>query len=276
MPLTDKNRRHYYKKMYCNYKCLSERNGKITKKCNHCGTLFKVNYGHRKRKYCSQNCSRKEVWKISNKINKTNGKGIYGISKKDRANNIKKAQETLKKLKKGFYSSKFQSEMGLRNSVERRKARVRGAHKTNKICKELKLGYYNHDVQSKGGIAGQKTLRRLGISSFYDYKIQREIRLNMEKNKKRYYFKGIYFDSFSEMEFAMNIYYQIEKLILWKNYQIVINSKLIDFLVEKYKCFIEFHKWDRKNGTDIKKYYKIRRKILDDSNYKDYNLICIN
>ena len=104
--------------------------------------------------------------------------------------------------------------------------------------------------------------------------------LNQRKNSL-YIFKNVHFDSYREQEIAMCLFYQYKiKLKEGINCHVIIGGKEFDFLIKKYKCFIEQHSFSRnnidKNFVTCKKYFYKRRKILDKNGYKDYNLIVIN
>lgn len=196
----------------------------------------------------------KIAWKRTLIINRKNKTGFCH----DRKLQVKGGKATIEKCKKnnsGIFS---------KNSHK----------KSQRTRKQLKIGIYNPKVRSKGGKRGQKTIKRLKLTSFHNPKLNRKNRLNIIKNKGTFYFKGIYYDSNSEREFAMNIYYQLEKLKLWENYQVVVLRKHIDFLIERYKCFIEFHPYDLKKLTS-NEYYNERREVLNKGGFKDYNLIVI-
>lgn len=166
-----------------------------------------------------------------------------------------------KKNKIGFYKLKNKS-LGGKKCFE--------LHSKTFITRGKKVGKLKSPA---GGIASQKTLKDKQLGPFYNPKIQRKIQQNISKNKGSYIFKNVGYDTKAEMEFAMNIYYQIEELKLWKNYQFIIGRKRIDFYIEKFKCFIEYHPYCR-NGTHAD-YYKNRRKILNDGGFKDFNLLVI-
>ena len=133
-----------------------------------------------------------------------------------------------------------------------------------------------HDkrIQSMGGRLGANVCKNKQLGAFFNPEINRTLRLNQSRNRKNNAFNGIMFDSMGELEFSLNIHYSIEKLVEGKNYQVIVGNKPHDFLIKKYKCFIEYHPWDR-NGLTDKQYFKFRRKNLDDNGYKDYNLVVI-
>jgi len=171
-------------------------------------------------------------------------------------------------------------------------------------CKKHKLGVWSFKIQSIGGKAAvlvnkatqsgfcymyskeERTVmskevaasnRKNKIGVFFNPELNRQVRLNALKDMSKYYFCRNYFQSKRECEFAYNLHYQFEPLIEKKNFQVIVGLSHIDFLVKKYKCFIEFHPSDRRhqNNETILQYYKRRRKVLDDNSYKDYNLLVI-
>ena len=75
----------------------------------------------------------------------------------------------------------------------------------------------------------------------------------------------------------MCISYQIEELIEFANYQFRLKGGVIDFLVQKYKCFVEFHQIIRFPNVieTIEEYEDARRKLLNKNGYNDYNLVVI-
>ncbi len=162
----------------------------------------------------------------------------------------KKGAETCKKKKIGcFYNSeshrivcKRGGEIGGHN----------GGIKGVETNKKNGTGMFNPIFHSMGGSAAQKSIRDNGP----------------------YIFNTIHFANNAEMEFGMNIHYQIESLKERENYQFVIDNKSLDFFIKRFKCFIEYHPWDR-SGLTYKEYYDIRKKLLNKNGYKDYNLIVI-
>lgn len=166
------------------------------------------------------------------------------------------------------------------------------------VCRKNKIGIFNPDLKNsinfKNGI--KKAMRKMikNKTGFYSVEIRRKAietnrknktnacfnpiinyntRLNISKNRGTYVFNNIYFDSKGEMEFALNIHYQIEKLKLWQNYQFIIGLKRIDFYIKKYDCFIEYHPYDR--NLNMIQYYINRLKVINNGGYKDSNLLII-
>ena len=213
-------------------------------------------------KYCSLSCSGHNSGKVAQIICKREGKGFFNPEIR------KRARETQKKLKKGFYNSKVQSRLG-----------KIGGHNSQKTLKRLKKGLYNLEVKNIGRKVSQQTCKKLGIG-IWNFKAQSAggkigglIAVKIQRENKPYYFHKVPFDSNSEKEMGMNLSYQFKiKLKEGVNCHIRIGGKEFDFLIGN--CFIEFHPWDRKYS--IKEYYKERRKILDKNGYKNFNLIVIN
>lgn len=177
------------------------------------------------------------------KINKLNRKGFYGISKEDRIENAKKAAITNKRNKTGFWGMSKED-------------RIKNAIKSNKTNKKNKTGLWDPKIRAMGSKIG-------GLKS-----------VEVNRKNKPYVFNNIHFDSNKEREFAMNINFQYKKLGEGVNCHIKVGSKTIDFLLEMFKCFIEFHPYDM-NGLSYKEYIRQRREVLNANNYKNYGLIVI-
>jgi hypothetical protein len=154
-----------------------------------------------------------------------------------------------KKNNINFYNSKFQS-----------KAAKIGGKRAAEVHKINGTGVYSFEIQSMGGKIGGKISGLIAVEKI--------------RNSSNFIFMRVHYSSIREMEIGMCIYYQIEKLEVGKNYQVNVSGKLIDFLIEQYKCFIEYHSWDRKGLSD-EEYYKQRRDNLNKNGYKDYNLVVI-
>jgi hypothetical protein len=217
----------------------------ILKKCNYCNKEYLTCGYNRKRnkivsKYCSKSCQGKVGGKRAAITNKKNKTGAFHDPKiQSKAGKI--GVRTLERKKLGaWYNPKIHANV-IQKSIQRQK--------------KFKLSWYNSDVQRKNGIKG-------GAAT-----------IKLLRNKKRIKFNNIYFDSYFECEIGMCIHYQIEKIKEGKNYQFKVNSKWIDFLVNKYKCFVEVHPWDNKRTHS--EYYYWRRNILDLNGYRDYKLLVI-
>ena len=132
--------------------------------------------------------------------------------------------------------------------------------KALKTTKRLKKGFYDptHYVQKMGSKAGSS---KGGLES-----------VKKQRKNKPYWFIKTPFDSNSEREIAINIYYQYGiRLIEGKNCHVPISNKEYDFFIKD--CFIEYHPWDRKKT--LSEYYQERRNILNKNGYKNYPLIII-
>jgi len=228
-------------RLFCSQKChyKSMLLKRVNKKCIVCNKCFicKINSNL---KFCSKKC-----YYLSDMFKKRQ----------------KKVNETNRKNDTGFYSI----------SKKRRREITKKGHQTNE---RNRTGCWDSETGRKGGKAAQKILREKKLGTFYNSKLNRKHRLDMIKNRRTYKFNNIYFDSNTEREFAMNFHYQHEKLAESINCQVNVGSKFFDFKSKKYKCFIEFHPWDR--HRTYKEYYNWRRKILNENGYEDYNLIVIN
>ena len=208
---------------------------------------------HYNKIYCSRKCYYGQQTKIKckickkifyiprcfSKIRKYCSRKCYLLDFEILSNRSKKAIETQKIKKNGFMSLEAKTK----------------SHYTNK---KQKSGFcYNPEIHKKAGLAS----------------------IEAKRNKLNFEFQNIKFHSVGELEIAMNIHYQLNiKLQKRKNVHIIVDSKEFDFLIEKYKCFIEYHKefLYYQNKIETKKnYYIRRRKILNKNGYKDYNLLVI-
>lgn len=199
-------------------------------------------------KYCSRKC--KYIYEKENKINpfcRYNFQSEMGKRVKHKTH-VKSGNKV-----KELHPKQF-GEMGKLGGV-----------RTQRIFKKQHKNFYNSTFQSEMGRRGGK------IGGLIATKILRQ--------KKRIIFKGLYCASYKECEISMCIYYQIGKLFEGKTFQIKIDSLTYDFLIEKYKCFIECHPfnslYDDLNDKELIKYYKKKRNTLNKSGYKEYNLILI-
>lgn len=175
------------------------------------------------------------------------------------------AQKTLKKENKSFYNVENQRKNGKiggkkvhelhPNQAKEfgKKHGHKGGINSQKVLKEKNLGFYNSNTQSENGKKG-------GLKS---QKIQRQSSL--------YVFMKAHYDSDKEQEIAMDLFYQYNiKLKEGVTCHVQMKGGEIDFLVKKYKCFIE-----QVHNCGYKTYYKKRRKLLDKNGYKNYKLIII-
>ncbi len=72
----------------------------------------------------------------------------------------------------------------------------------------------------------------------------------------------------------MCLYFQkLLKIIYRKTIHVRIGFKEYDFLVNKYKTFIEYHPHDFNLSKE--EYYNNRRLNLNNNGYKNYNLVVI-
>jgi len=286
---------------------------RVKKKCLECGKKYNSNNKFFCSKDCYLLSDiRKEATKKAHKIQKRKGIGFWGISKEQHQKMQRKANKNSKKKKIGIYgiSKRRRREIAIMGGRKSAKNKVgihglskedrtensgKGAKKAHKIQKRKGIGFWGiskeqrgentkkeHEINkknkwgpwsSKNQEKAHKVLYEKKLGSFYNPELNRLQRLNQSRNRKSYKFNNIYFDSNVEREFAMNIHYQQEKLVEGINCQVNVGRKFFDFLSRKYKCFIEFHPWDRK--LTLQQYKKERRKALNENNYKNYKLIVI-
>jgi len=181
-----------------------------------------------------------------------------------RRENAKKANITNKRNKTGFWNPKTGG-IGGRASAIMNKKRGKGLYDPKirklgvKANKKNRTGLYDIKIRSmgnkKGGLKTAEILRH-------------------KRNIKKF---NLCFDSYRELEIGMNIHYQLNKLIENKSFQIRIGNKIYDFLIPKYKTFIEYHPIINflYHNDNNKNYYMRRRLNLNNNGYKDYNLIVI-
>ena len=191
----------------------------------------------------------------SHRIQKMGSKIGYKISHKmQRLNGI------------GFWNSKVQSELGRRGNISNKKNKTgfwdpKVHKKSLQSQKENKTGFFDPKNARKNGKIGGP--------------IGGAMTAEILRNNYGYSFKRVKYFSMAEREFAVNIYYQIGKLIVGKNYQVKIGSKTFDFFINN--TFIEYHPhipgWYNKYSP--KQYYNQRRQILDENGYENYSLIVI-
>jgi len=226
----------------------------IKKRCENCKKILKLG----QEKYCSNKCKYKYFKK-------------YKIS--------------------AFYNKEIQSKGGRNAAILYPKLAKRRGRMGGKITAKLHptLAKRRGNITAKlypklfskmgkiGGKLSQKTLKKYKLSNWYNPELNRKVRENISKNRRNlYYFKRIFFDSRCELEIAYNLYYQYNlKLENRKTVHVLIDIKEFDFFIEKLKLFIEYHDWDPKYKSDLIKYYKDRRNILDVNDYNNYKLLVI-
>ena len=197
------------------------------------------------RRFCSRKCQNKwlHIYCKKNKL------ALFGITREKRIIIAKKSNITNKKNRTGIYGVT-------------KEQRYINSKKGGDMCKQNGTGFNNSDVQRllgrKGGLIGGPAC------------------IEYMRNNTNCIFKGIYYSNNSEMEFAMNIYYQFKiTLVVNKNYQVKVGSKLFDFFI--LGIFIEPHainKYFHPNET-LESYTKERRKILNENGYRDFPLMVI-
>jgi hypothetical protein len=170
-----------------------------------------------------------------------------------------KANITNKKNKTGFF-----------NPDVNRKAR----EKSLIICKRDKKSFYNKDIQHRI----HEKLKKSKNSSFYDRNIQimngLKTQATLRHNIRNLKFYGQYYDSNSEIEISLCLQNQFNYIPKEnKTLHVRIGRCEYDYLLEKFKLYIEYHPWDLKFTE--KEYYNRRRENLNENGYKDYNLVVI-
>jgi len=248
--LTTKNKHSYHKLKYCSLSCWASARTKIQKK-NKTG-IFSRN-------------SRLKALRI-NKFNKT---GCYGFSKEERILNSKIAVENNKKKKISFYNPN-------------KKIQVMGGKAVQSILKSKKLGLYgiSKEDRIRNGRKGAKNCNKIHKKNHtglcYDEKFKGLGYEAMIRNK-RLFFNKVFYGSEREAAIGLCFNEQIEKIKKRVNFQVAIGMNHLDFVNHKDKCVIEVHQvisWFDHKETD-KSYYRNRRKLLDNSSYKDYNLVVL-
>jgi hypothetical protein len=180
--------------------------------------------------------------------------GLYGLTKKQRKEHCIKIIKMQKRKKLAFFNSKLQSELG-----------KRGAKKANEINKKNKTGFYNSITQRENGKKVKlETHIKSGLLSI------RSHRINI-RNLKLY---GQYYDSKSEIEISLCLQNQFNYIPKEnKTLHVRIGRCEYDYLLEKFKLYIEYHPWDLKFTEE--EYYNRRRENLNKNGYNDYNLVVI-
>jgi len=186
------------------------------------------------------------------------------------------SQETLKRENKGFYgmSFEFHQEIGRKNGIA-----------SQKIHKEKGTGFYDVEVKRKGGKAtykkyGVEYYRELGKKA-HQTNLKRgfsvgKVRVQQMINETPYKYEGKKFLSKEELKC-----YKIIRQI-FKSEEIIVNgfigNKSVDFHILLISLFIEYHPYTLSQGLSTsletkEEYYQRRRKLLDDSEYKEHKLI---
>ena len=200
------------------------------------------------KKYCNMNCYRKSGG--HSRAGRIGG-NIGGHN----------SQKTLKRLKLGLYNEK------VRKLGQSLGGKI-GGHIAQKTLKKLKLGFYNPENARKG----HETRRKNKLGTFFNPELNRLQRINMRRFKYKKY--GIVWDSKLELEFAINIYYQLKiRLIEHKNVHFCVKLKEFDFFI--MGIFIEVHPTIGFHNETELQYYIRRRKILNNGGYSKNKLIVI-
>ena len=263
----------------------------MTKKCEKCNNMFEQSANNQKccndcrfikceycgketknKKYCSLSCSGHFSGKIGGKI----GGHI--------------AQKTLREKKLSSFYNPEQHLIACKRAVEinklnktsfcyDKKLQSKGGKTRAKQMKETGTGLYDLKIQRMGGHCAQKTLKekKLGL-----YGISKNDRIKnalnsqhiLRINHRNLKYKNQYYDSNPEREIAICLMCQYSyKPKEGKNLHIRMKGGEIDYLLKNLKLFIEFHQYFR--DETYEEYCNRRRKILDDSSYKDYKLVVI-
>ena len=239
--LTEDNKYYFKKLKFCSNYCAVTSNFKIWAK--NCPEQFKIHQSNAGKKGGNKAF-------LTHKRNKT---GLYGISYEERVENTKKANETNKRNGTGFWDKNTSIKAG-KTATQK----YGGWFGVKKWAKEHPDDYLTLHKRN-GKISGQKVAKILRI-------------------RKKIFLNNVYYDSYRESEFALNITHQFVELKEGKNYQFKIKDSDLDFFIEEYKCFIEFHPYNSlydKEDVTLSNYETKRRDLLDKNGYKDYNLIII-
>lgn len=141
--------------------------------------------------------------------------------------------------------------------------------------KNNKIGFFNKEIQKNIAIKVKNINKKNKSGSFHNPIINRLVRVSFLRKENKPIFKNILFDSRGECEIAMNLHYQeIIKLKEYINCHVKIQSCEYDFLIKKYKCFIEYHPYNNIYDKNIKltSYLKKRRNNLAKTKYHNYGV----
>lgn len=170
-----------------------------------------------------------------------------------------------------------------RNSDFQRRMSKRGMKKVHESCKRNKTGFWSSDLQRELGKRGARASMLKGVSIWAPGMRSKAgsigIKVIREKAKDKPRFRGIVFDSKSELmvcKFLINRY-------MWKPLKDVtvhhtVGHKEFDFMVRR--TFIDYHSVVVRFKNDVKKedlntYYKSRRKCLNENGFSEYNYIVV-
>jgi len=207
---------------------------------------------------------------MNNKGQKSWNKGLT----KENDIRIKRGADKLKKTrsKKYWYTRKCGVCLYSMNCLRCNKLIIT-KWKSRIYCCQNCAGCVSGKISGKASVLSNKKNKK----GFFDSNFQSKMAGRAAKIIGRYYYplKKINYESNMEREFAMNIYYQYEKLIYGKNYHIKIAPRVhIDFFINN--IFIEFHPINTLyDKGSIKDYYKRRRFLLNKAGYEKYKLIII-
>jgi hypothetical protein len=272
----------------------------MIKICVICRKKFEVIPSKKTQKLCNKKCWIEYMKKnnLFSKAGKLGGRkgaeyckkhkiGIFGITRNQRI----KVGKYCKEYKKGiFRMTKNQHIEAGRQGAEVNRKNKSGAFfnrqiqsKLGKRCKKLHPNQLS-EMGHKGGRKTAKLYPRLAsergkkTAKLHPELASKRGSISIQKRNREKSIKwnGIYFYSKSERDIGININYQFEKLKEGFNYQVAVSNYLFDFLIHKYKCFIEYHPeikfFDDKTTLE---YYEHRREILNQNGYNSYGLTII-
>ena len=226
----------------------------------------------------------KKGGKKANLVNKKNGTGFYSFEVQSKGGKIggKRTHEI----------HPNQAKYNGNRNVEINKNRKKGifdpkvkkkAHLTNKRNKTGAWGVPFKIRSERGKKAVRKTIeynRKHKTGYFQDPEIHRKNGLKTSeilRKRKNIKVRGNYFASYGECEIGICIIEQLNNLIKGKTFQVKVGSKLFDFYIPSWNCFIEFHPvlnflypHETRNN-----YFKSRRNVLNENGLKESNLIII-
>ncbi len=219
----------------------------------------------------------REMGRIAaNEYSKENTLGFYNPDL--RKENLKKQKEN----KIGLFSDDHAiQKLGGKTTVKKcRKSKTgifseESRNKLRNVLKTREISKEERRIHSQSAYKMIDYCRINKKGTFFNPELNRMVRINQSRNMGRWVFNDLYFDSRAEMEFGLNINYQIEKLVNNKNFQFIVKRCHYDFYIKKYDCFIEFHPYNPrydKNDKMLKVYYEKRRRNLNINGYENSKL----
>jgi len=212
---------------------------------------------------------------------------------KQRSKGGRASQKTLRKYKLGVYNPET-GRKGGKSTVEKHG----GWSGYHKVFKEKHPKEYAENLSNAGKVGGsisgcriRTEIECLNISkSLKEYaknnpeksheraikagKMGGPASIKSQREKAPYYFMSVPFASEQERQRAIMHLLSLGIVpIEGENCHVIVGNYEFDFRLFGW-LFIEHHPWDR-NGLSGKKYYSVRRRILDANGYKDCELIVI-